>query len=106
MGFLMSIVKNLAPGVEIMLLMSNLVVIRLAVGVPALTGQCTLSPQATNLVLLGSSIFLSLIKQMRRLYMTSFALALSTLSLGIKNIVSIPFTQPGIPCASHMSLMP
>ncbi len=36
--FLMSIVKNLAPGVEITLLMSNLMVSRLAVGVPASNG--------------------------------------------------------------------
>jgi hypothetical protein len=36
--FLMSIMKNLAPGVEIMLLISNLTVSRLAVGVPALNG--------------------------------------------------------------------
>jgi hypothetical protein len=34
----MSIVKNLAPGVEITLLMSSLMVRKLAVGVPASKG--------------------------------------------------------------------
>jgi hypothetical protein len=36
--FLISIVKNLDPGVEITLLMSNLTVSRLAVHVPSLNG--------------------------------------------------------------------
>jgi hypothetical protein len=36
--FLMSIVKNLAPGVEIRLLISNLMVSRSAVGMPASNG--------------------------------------------------------------------
>jgi hypothetical protein len=101
----MSIMKNFAPGVEITLLMSNLTVNRPAVGTPALNGQCTLSPSATNLVLLGSYILLALIEQVMRPYVTSFALGLGTLSLWIKKIVFVPFTQPDIPCTSCPSVL-
>jgi hypothetical protein len=37
--------------------------------------------------------------------MMSFALDLGTLSFGMKKIVSIPITWPGIPCASCLSLL-
>jgi hypothetical protein len=56
--------------------------------------SCYLSPLVRLLYFLG------LIKQVVRPYVVSFALALHTLSLGIKKIVSVPFTRLGILCAS------
>ncbi len=102
----MSIVKNLAPRVEIPQLMSSLMVSKLAVGVPALKGYCALSPPASSCVWFGSSVISGLMRQVMRPYMTSFALACGTLSFVMKNVMSISVTQPGIPCASHPSLLP
>jgi hypothetical protein len=102
----MSIKKNLSLGVEIMLLMSSLMVSKLAVGVPASKGKCTLSPPATNIVQFGSYVFGGLMRQVMRPYVTSFALAFGTLSFGMNKIVSIPVTGPGTPCVSHPSLLP
>ncbi len=101
----MSIVKNLSPGVETTLVMSSLMVSKLAVGVPASNRKYNLSPPATNLVLFGSLVFSGLMRQVMRPYVTSFALALGTLSFGMKKIVSVPAAQHGIPCASRPSLL-
>ncbi len=39
-------------------------------------------------------------------YMTSFVLSFGTVCRGMKKIVSVPFTLPGIPCAKRPSLFP
>ncbi len=59
-----------------------------------------------HLVWFGSLVFSGLMRQVMRPYVMSFALAIGTLSFGMKKSVSVPITRPGIPCASHPSLFP
>ena len=94
----MSIVIKCAPGVEMTLLSSSLIVSRLAVGVPQSMGTSKFWPPKVRRVLFTSSFWGRTLHTIPECA-TSFHLSLGISSLFMNVKVSVPSLLPGIPCA-------
>ena len=95
----MSIVMNIALGVEMTLFKRSFTVNRSAVGVPQSKTMSKLLSPYVSLVLFTSA-FCGRTSQTILEYVMSSHLSSGTSDLLMKNIVLVPLFLPGIPCAN------